>query len=151
MCFLHFHHTPRLEQHPFITTQFIRSLRWHYNRVRLYLQFRGSKVHRHVDIQNYDFTCCFVWVWNGRSHWGRNVGWGCLRIEWWGEYVELRGTRYPGNGENYVMSRVMIYTPHPILCRWSNREEWDGRGEERRIQGFGGETWGKDPTWKTKA
>jgi len=29
--------------------------------------------------------------------------------------VGLRGTRYPGNGENYIMSRVMICTPHPIL------------------------------------
>ena len=25
------------------------------------------------------------------------------------------------------------------------------RGEERRIQGFGGETWGKETTWKTHA
>jgi len=22
----------------------------------------------------------------------------------------------------------MIYTDHPILFGWSNREEWDGRG-----------------------
>jgi hypothetical protein len=25
--------------------------------------------------------------------WGRNVGWGCLRIGCWGEYLGLRGTR----------------------------------------------------------
>ena len=24
-------------------------------------------------------------------------------------------------------------------------------GEERRIQGFGGETWGKETTWKTQS
>ena len=24
-------------------------------------------------------------------------------------------------------------------------------GEERRIEGFGGETWGKDTTWETQA
>ena len=24
-------------------------------------------------------------------------------------------------------------------------------GEERRIEGFGGETWGKETTWKTQA
>jgi hypothetical protein len=24
-------------------------------------------------------------------------------------------------------------------------------GEERRIQGFGGETWGKETTWETQA
>ena len=29
----------------------------------------------------------------GRWHWGRNVGWGCLRIGCWGEYLGLRGTR----------------------------------------------------------
>jgi len=29
----------------------------------------------------------------GCSYWGRNVGWGCLRIGCWGEYLGLRGTR----------------------------------------------------------
>ena len=29
----------------------------------------------------------------GRWHWGTNVGWGCLRIGCWGEYLGLRGTR----------------------------------------------------------
>jgi hypothetical protein len=32
-------------------------------------------------------------LWPGRWHWGRNVGWGCLRIGCWGEYLGLRGTR----------------------------------------------------------
>ena len=27
----------------------------------------------------------------GRWHWGRNVGWGCLRIGIWGEYLSLSG------------------------------------------------------------
>jgi hypothetical protein len=35
--FLQFSHTPRLERHPFITTQCIRSLRWRHKRVRLIL------------------------------------------------------------------------------------------------------------------
>jgi hypothetical protein len=26
----------------------------------------------------------------GHSHSGRNVGWGCLRIGWWGGYRGLR-------------------------------------------------------------
>ena len=29
----------------------------------------------------------------GRSHWGRNALWGCLRVGWWGEYLGLRGAR----------------------------------------------------------
>jgi hypothetical protein len=29
----------------------------------------------------------------GRWHWGRNVGWRCLRIGCWGECLGLRGTR----------------------------------------------------------
>jgi hypothetical protein len=37
------------------------------------------------------------WSWMGVKlghwHWGRNVGWGCLRIGCWGEYLGLRGTR----------------------------------------------------------
>jgi hypothetical protein len=35
----------------------------------------------------------FMGVKLGRRHWGRNVGWGCLRIGCWGEYLGLRGTR----------------------------------------------------------
>ena len=35
----------------------------------------------------------------GRWHWGTNVGWGCLRIGCWGEYLGLRVTRKRGNGE----------------------------------------------------
>jgi hypothetical protein len=36
----------------------------------------------------------------------------------------------------------------------STRMRWKGhvaRMAERRIQGFGGETWGKETTWKTPA
>jgi hypothetical protein len=29
----------------------------------------------------------------GRSHWGRSVGWGLLRIWCWEEYLALRGAR----------------------------------------------------------
>jgi len=32
----------------------------------------------------------------GRLHWGRNVGWGALRIEFWGEYLELKRSEITG-------------------------------------------------------
>ena len=64
----------------------------------------------------------------GRQHWGRNVGWGCLRLGWWGEYFGLRETRQIGSGENYIMWTFVIWTAHQILFGWSNREQWDGRG-----------------------
>ena len=80
----------------------------------------------------------------GHLRWGRNVVWGCG-----GEYLGLIGTRWKGTGENYIMRNLLICTPHRILSAWSIREGWDGRayitygGEERCIQGFGGESWGK--------
>jgi len=29
----------------------------------------------------------------GDPHWGRNVGWGCLRTDYWGEYLDPTGAR----------------------------------------------------------
>ena len=52
------------------------------------------------------------------GHWGRNAGWGCLRIECWGEYLDLTGTRWQGNGDSCITRSWMICTPYPILCGW---------------------------------
>ena len=54
----------------------------------------------------------------GRWHWGRNAGWGCSRIGCWGEYLDLRGSRWQGNGESCITRSWMICTPYPILCGW---------------------------------
>jgi hypothetical protein len=51
----------------------------------------------------------------------------------------------------------MICTSHQILLGLSNQEEGDGEacskyeGEERCVQGFGGETRGKEITCKTQS
>jgi hypothetical protein len=51
-----------------------------------------------------------------------------------------------GNGENHIMRSLMICIAHPILVGCSNGENEMGGvcstygGEERRVQGFGGET-----------
>ena len=64
---------------------------------------------------NYNFACCFVWIWNLVAHFERDIGWGCLRIGCWGEYLVLRQKRWQGSWENYIMRSLMIYTLHPIL------------------------------------
>ena len=48
----------------------------------------------------------------GRSHWGRNVGWGC-----WDEHLGLRGTRWQGSGVNYIKRSLMIPYPSPNIFR----------------------------------
>jgi len=67
------------------------------------------------------------------------------------------GTAWLGSGENYMMRSLMICTFRPNIVRMikSRRIRWEGHvactgGEERRIQGFGKETWGKETTWKTQ-
>ena len=47
------------------------------------------------NIQNYNFACYFVCVWNmvSLSHRVRNTGWGCSKTGCWGRYLGLRETR----------------------------------------------------------
>jgi hypothetical protein len=33
----------------------------------------------------------------------------------WENYLGIRGTRYQGSGENYIMRSLMICNPHSIL------------------------------------
>jgi len=58
------------------------------------------------------FSLCTAWfcmgVKLGLSHCWRNIGWGCLRIGCWGEYLGLRGTSWQGNGENYIMRSLTL-------------------------------------------
>jgi hypothetical protein len=55
------------------------------------------------------------------------------------------------------MRSIMICTHHPIFSGDKIEKNEIGRAcsrywsVERRIQGFGGETWGKETTWKTQA
>jgi len=43
-------------------------------------------------MQNYNFGLLCMGVKLGRSYWGKNAGWGCLRMVCWGEYLGLRRT-----------------------------------------------------------
>ena len=63
----------------------------------------------------------------GLSCWGRNVNWGYLRIGCWGRYLVLRGMRWQGSGEDYIMRSLLICTPHHIVFGWSNKRPEMGR------------------------
>jgi hypothetical protein len=52
--------------------------------------------------KNWNFASCAVWVRNFLSLWGRNIDWGFLRTECWGEYLDLKG-RKTDHGENCIM------------------------------------------------
>jgi hypothetical protein len=70
------------------------------------------------DRWNYKWNVNTHFVKPGRWHWGRNAGWGCLRIGCWGEYLDLRETKWQGNEESCITRSWMICTPYPILCGW---------------------------------
>jgi hypothetical protein len=84
-----------------------------------------------------------------RSHWGRNVSWGCLRIRYWGGYLSPRGTRYEGVEKTTqwgVSWSVLLTEYHP--GNQIKKNETGGPcctygGDKRCVQGFGGKTWGK--------
>jgi hypothetical protein len=64
----------------------------------------------------------------GISYWGKSIGWGCLRTECWGEYLDLRGRKWREAGEDCILKTFIICTLHQILLRWSNKgklDEWD--------------------------
>ena len=56
----------------------------------------------------------------------------------------------------YIMRNLMTCTPRPLFLGDKIEKNEIGvacsayGGEERRIQGFGGETWGKEATWETQ-
>jgi len=55
---------------------------------------------------------------------GRNNGWGCSRKGCSKIYIRVRGTKWRGIGEDYILRNFMTCTFHQIFC-WSFQEEWD--------------------------
>jgi len=54
----------------------------------------------------------------GRSHWGRNIGWGCSRIGCW--HLGLRVTRWQGGGGGLCSVLLTKYhSDDQIRIRWS--------------------------------
>jgi len=73
-------------------------------------------------VQNCDFCILFcMGVKLVFSHWGKNINWGCFRVEKWGRYLGLRGWKRLETGGNCIMS-CMICAPHQILFGW----DWQG-------------------------
>jgi hypothetical protein len=77
------------------------------------------------------------------SHWGKNINWGCFRVEYWGRYLGLRGWKKLKTGGNCRMS-CMICAPHQILFGWDGQGLWHIQVEKYCIHGFDWETWGKE-------
>ena len=79
-------------------------------------------------------------------HWGKNIGWGCWRVECWGWYFGVRGRKWKETGGNCIVRGCMIGTACQVLLGWSCKEETGSAcgmcGEEVKcIQGFGRENW----------
>jgi hypothetical protein len=60
----------------------------------------------------------------GRSHWGRYVGWGCLRIGCWG-YLGARGTRGVEKSTSEKLNDLYC-SPNIIRVIKSRRMGWAG-------------------------
>ena len=69
----------------------------------------------------------------------------------------LRGMRQQGSGENYIMrSLKSVLLTQYCSGNKIEKNEMGGAcsvygGEERCMQGFGGETGGNETTWETQA
>jgi len=91
----------------------------------------------------------------GLLHWARNISLGSSRIVCWGSYLGLRGRKWQDTGENYSM-RSFIFVFFTKYCsagqikerRWAGHVACLGR-KQKCVQGFGGDNWGKESTWKT--
>jgi len=98
------------------------------------------------DTQNYSFACCFFMsVRLAHSHWGRNVGWKCLRMGCWGRYLDLRGTRrqwgawrlHNGEPDDVYPSPNVFWVTKYGRMRWAGHvaRTREGRGECRTLVG----------------
>ena len=67
------------------------------------------------------------------------------------EYLDLRGTRWQGNGESCITRSWIICTPHPMPVVKSRQVRCGAYGGGYRCaQGVGGEAWGKLAIGETK-
>jgi len=67
----------------------------------------------------------------GHSRKGKSTYWGS-----WGDYMEVRGSKWRETGEDCVLRSIITCTLRQILLEWSNQGEWDWRDIYHA-----GETW----------
>ena len=87
------------------------------------------------------------------SYWWKKMGWGHSRIGCWERYLDIRGIKQR-EWRRLNNERLLTCTTHQILFvdHFKNEIGWACDiypGEERCIQGFGGETWRNMTIWKT--
>ena len=77
---------------------------------RLYLlHCNHVRQHKEWNLQNHNFTWCFMWgVKLGLLHWGKNIGWGCWRVECWGGYLGVSERKWQVTVGDCTVGSVMI-------------------------------------------
>lgn len=96
-----------------------------YNRFRIFgfpicVQKQSLK---YIEIKFFVVVCMSVKL--VLSCWRRNVGKGCLRIEWW-EVIGRKKNEGKGSGVDCVIRIFIIFNSNPILLGCSNQENGQG-------------------------
>ena len=92
----------------------------------------------------------------------QEVGWAPVSVCTGAENLASSGIRFPNRPARNQSLYRLSYPAHFMICThqifegWNQEESNAARveffaGRERCIQGFGGETWRKETTWKTWA
>jgi hypothetical protein len=98
-------------------------------------KFRSQRVNiKHFVISWYvsDTTPLKIWTCTYYTDWLKCAGYVAKQLVLPLFYVasqtlRLRGTRWQGNRENYIMRSLVICTPHQILFWSSNKKKWEGQ------------------------
>jgi len=87
------------------------------------IQLKTGNACYQTKIHKTNFACCFVGVWFGLLHWGRNRGWGCLRTGCFIVYCLLskifgpKGVSVAERLRRLDNKQLFTYSAHQITSR----------------------------------
>ena len=84
---------------------------------------KNMKIKTHRTIVLYVLGTWSLTLWEERRLWVYE-NWVLRRI------FAPKGGKQQGSGEDYITRSLILCTPHQILFRWSNWEEYDGLGKK---------------------